>query len=145
MKAVKLNRLKELNEAYQAEVKATAMDAVKEAVHEFLSEHKNVKAVKWSQYTPYFNDGEACVFQVYEPEFLWEGEEEYIDLYSYNDKSYAREVKLVRVPYNSKLSEDASLLVSLLQNNVNVLEVALGEGEIVATAKGIDITDVSHD
>lgn len=30
----------------------------------------HVEAVRWHQYTPYFNDGEACTFNVYEPEVL---------------------------------------------------------------------------
>lgn len=29
-----------------------------------------IKAIGWSQYTPYFNDGEPCVFNVYTPWFL---------------------------------------------------------------------------
>jgi len=28
-----------------------------------------VDAVQWEQYTPYFNDGDVCVFSVHEPEF----------------------------------------------------------------------------
>lgn len=27
-----------------------------------LLQHKGVKRVSWEQYTPYFNDGEACIF-----------------------------------------------------------------------------------
>lgn len=32
-----------------------------------LLDTPGVEAVRWEQYTPYFNDGEACVFNVYSP------------------------------------------------------------------------------
>lgn len=32
--------------------------------------------VRWQQYTPYFNDGDACTFRVGEPEFRVTGKEE---------------------------------------------------------------------
>jgi len=32
-----------------------------------------VKAVVWDQYTPYFNDGDACIFSVREPRIIFEG------------------------------------------------------------------------
>lgn len=30
-----------------------------------LLQHEGVKKVAWEQYTPYFNDGEACIFSAY--------------------------------------------------------------------------------
>ena len=29
-----------------------------------IFKNKNIEAISWTQYTPYFNDGEECVFQV---------------------------------------------------------------------------------
>ena len=34
-----------------------------------------VVALKWDQYTPYFNDGDECVFYVHEPRVILTGEE----------------------------------------------------------------------
>jgi hypothetical protein len=36
----------------------------------FFEECPKVQAVIWSQYTPYFNDGDECVFSVNEPNFV---------------------------------------------------------------------------
>ena len=36
---------------------------------EFFSAAPEVKTVVWEQYTPYFNDGDPCVFRVYDPSF----------------------------------------------------------------------------
>src|SRR5688500_4573732 len=41
----------------------------------------NVEAVRWEQYTPYFNDGEACVFYPTEPRFKIAGMEKEGDWY----------------------------------------------------------------
>jgi hypothetical protein len=40
--------------------------ALKEAFKEVFAAHPGLKAVKWTQYTPYFNDGDACVFGVHD-------------------------------------------------------------------------------
>jgi len=35
----------------------------------FFDAHPEVKTIHWRQYTPYFNDGDECVFSVQEPYF----------------------------------------------------------------------------
>jgi hypothetical protein len=42
--------------------------AFRPAVDEFLAAHPEVEAVRWTQYTPYFDDGDPCVFSVNDPE-----------------------------------------------------------------------------
>ena len=41
--------------------------ALKEALNNVLKD--GISKIKWKQYTPYFNDGEACIFSVHEPVF----------------------------------------------------------------------------
>lgn len=36
--------------------------ALEESFKEFFRNHPNVKTLSWTQYTPYFNDGDACYF-----------------------------------------------------------------------------------
>lgn len=43
-----------------------------------------ILGLKWCQYTPYFNDGETCVFSVHEPDFCIDG------LQSLNDEETYR-------------------------------------------------------
>jgi hypothetical protein len=54
---------------------------------------KRVKGIAWTQYTPYFNDGEPCEFRVGEPCFSIEGvetaeDEEYWAEYSFTEEDY---------------------------------------------------------
>lgn len=41
---------------------------------------KDITAIRWEQYTPYFNDGSVCHFNVYEPSLLVDNE----TVYSYS-------------------------------------------------------------
>ena len=45
---------------------AAANAALRPALQQFMEQHPDVRAIAWSQYTPYFNDGEPCVFSVNE-------------------------------------------------------------------------------
>lgn len=48
-----------MREAYQAKMKVIFQDAFKE----YFKECPEVTAFGWRQYTPYFNDGDECVFR----------------------------------------------------------------------------------
>lgn len=43
---------------------------------DFLEKYPQIKYIQWQQYTPYFNDGEECVFHVYDLHAFTEHEDE---------------------------------------------------------------------
>lgn len=45
------------------EIHQRSTDLLKKAFAQFFKDNPNVYAFGWKQYTPYFNDGEPCVFQ----------------------------------------------------------------------------------
>lgn len=49
------------------QIKAKGSEALKREFVQFFQDHPEVSALQWAQYTPYFNDGDACTFNVYEP------------------------------------------------------------------------------
>jgi hypothetical protein len=56
------------------------------AFREFFDANPDVEAFRWTQYAPYFNDGEACVFSVHRGDYEFrtaatdeEFEDEYFD------------------------------------------------------------------
>jgi hypothetical protein len=56
--------------------KNTTAQISKEEFGEILAKvikDERVEAVKWRQYTPYFNDGDPCEFGVHEPTFKFTG------------------------------------------------------------------------
>ena len=65
--ATMIENLNNARNAYQAQLKEIGSKA-KQAVAEFLA--PNIPAgyaVMWTQYKPYFNDGDACTFSVHSP------------------------------------------------------------------------------
>lgn len=57
-----------------------------------------LKAIAWNQYTPYFNDGDECVFCVNDPAFIREIDEE--DFEQLLDGEYYENLESVRTIYN---------------------------------------------
>jgi len=60
----------ERKKALESFVTQNGSQIVKDYVKKFMAENPEICVVRWAQYTPYFNDGEACVFSVCEPHFL---------------------------------------------------------------------------
>lgn len=74
--SAKLEALIAAKEAYTAMVREKGQEVVREVFTDFFNANPNVHSVWWRQYTPYFNDGEACVFNVYDPGFKFVNVEE---------------------------------------------------------------------
>lgn len=65
-------------------------EKLKEEFHHLIAaffEETGVQAVCWTQYTPYFNDGEECIFEINDIYYVLEGfnPEELENPYNYED------------------------------------------------------------
>ena len=133
-------KIKEARKAAKAVVKTLFSEM---STHVF-SQFPTLKSFGWTQYTPYFNDGDPCTFRSHSSypsmTFLVDGVEENFDT-DYGDDD----------PENPKTSEE-------LRNNVEeALKVFFkdfdeedledfGEGKVVVTRDGkIDVEDYDHD
>lgn len=65
----KFDQLIEEQEELRRKFQDTAQELFKETTKEFFDGNPAVTAVVWTQYTPYFNDGDTCEFSVNEPTF----------------------------------------------------------------------------
>ena len=64
-----MNEIKELEKKIQiAKIKeASVRNKIKNHFFDLIKkifENKNIKSIYWTQYTPFFNDGEECIFRV---------------------------------------------------------------------------------
>lgn len=62
--------------ALRKEYKEAAQLAFTDATKQVFEGIPNLQAIKWRQYTPYFNDGDACTFSVHDSYVLLDGAEE---------------------------------------------------------------------
>lgn len=60
----KLDALIDNHEQMKRQFQTQAQELFKELAKEFWDKNPGLTAVKWTQYTPYFNDGETCEFGV---------------------------------------------------------------------------------
>lgn len=60
----KFQAAKERMRMAKAEAQQIAQEAFKETAQEVFAAHPKLESFAWNQYTPYFNDGDACVFGV---------------------------------------------------------------------------------
>jgi hypothetical protein len=60
------DELKEMKATYDRKLQQEGEAAVKDAFKDLFDKFPEVRSVVWSQYTPYFNDGDVCYFSVHE-------------------------------------------------------------------------------
>lgn len=138
-----LEKIKQMKQDYKTLVSQEGKTLVKELLTTFFSEAPDVESVRWAQYTPYFNDGDACVFSVNEPKVMFfegktpelkyepEDEEEYIDSWSLKD---------------GPVSEAIGKLGEALNGIEDVLKETLGDhSEITATRTSVEVEEYEHD
>lgn len=65
MKNSKLTQLIADFEAAQKTFQENGKKALTEAVREFFNDYPEVTSLSWTQFAPYFNDGDECVFSVH--------------------------------------------------------------------------------
>lgn len=141
-----MKALKELVKArtkYQKKIQDAGKNAVEEAARSVFDAHKEINRIEWTQYTPYFNDGEPCTFGVHDVYFLGNAEggdsrwaeerEDKIEV----AKGYGENRKVLL-----KAADDFSQLVS---DNEDLMGT-LGEGKVVITREGgLELEEYDHD
>jgi len=130
-------------------VKATfsekAVSIIKENIRNIF-EKTQIKAIHWTQFTPYFNDGDECIFGVYRIEVSTNPsatfdyyEEENSDIYDadYLDSKVFSDYEIKLISNLVKVLEDKDI--------VEVLKFSFGDHvAVIATKEGISIQDYDH-
>lgn len=147
-----LNKLIESFEATKQKFQTEATELLKEEFKSFFKDVPEIKVIKWTQYTPYFNDGDPCEFSVNEPTFSnaddadlvsawgeYEGEDEGIFAFQ-GTWSLPGELK----DKKDRIKELSEMLCSSAMEDV--LLAAFDDHAIVTvTRAGIDSDEYEHD
>lgn len=115
----------------------------------FFEANPNVTEVAWSQYTPYFNDGDECVFSRHDfsvagdlSNDLKKSDSNYAD-YDIGGKEYYSEWSMSdRSPLKKSLKE----LERTFSGTDDVFRAAFGDHvEVVATRTGFKVEECEHE
>jgi len=89
----------------------------------FFGDHPEIKMIYWTQYTPYFNDGDECVFRINDVcvSDVTDHEETY--------ESFLNEKSTWKL--REALSEDVGILDEFFQDNEDILKEIYGNHVIV--------------
>jgi hypothetical protein len=144
-----MNVIQALNEAsskrkqIQEEAAAAVKAVLAPGLNLFMREHPEVKAIGWTQYTPYFNDGEPCVFNFHGLHASME-EERGDSLY---DEGWAEIYgKKADDGWTQQTWDDLVALAKALSDADEDLEAAFGDHvQVIVTPEGVDVEEYSHD
>ena len=87
-----------------AELATTGKKLLNEHLQKFMDENPGIIGLRWEEYTPYFNDGDACIFRVGELRFrpahgseeAGEQEDGYLAYYDEEAKPLVNELTAVK-------------------------------------------------
>lgn len=65
-----IENFKQQKEKFQEVIKVE----FRKALDKFFEKYPKIEGIMWTQYTPYFNDGDSCEFSVHDPSFVFSKE-----------------------------------------------------------------------
>jgi hypothetical protein len=165
----KYNKLIADQRELQRQFQEQAQALFKETTTEFFNLNPGINAVVWTQYTPYWNDGEECVFNVNDPTFTNATGDDLRDVTGYgeydgdNDDIWA--VDNLKYALNSDRDyyesdrrkilagpsvdvESCDLFSSMIQSSEFedvMLAMFDNHSKVIATRDGFDVEEYSHD
>ena len=131
-----LSTLKEKIESLNNELRTQFKAALKQETDKIFNKYPDLEAITWTQYTPYFNDGEPCEFSAHldYPGAEFKGESYY-------------EVEEVEEAYDGVkgIADEVTELTSSLYPFEDTLRRVLGEGKVYLYRDRIDVEEYDHD
>lgn len=148
---MKLEKLIENYTEAKKQFTVAAQEAFKEYLKEFFDENTEIKTVKWAQYTPYFNDGDECVFRVNDVVFSNSDSENvspWGDLNEERDGEFAFQ-GIWGIPDELEHKKD---VLEKLNDTIcskemeDIMRVMFGDHvEVTCTREGISVDEYEHD
>lgn len=154
--------LAEAQRKMEQQIKEQGEAAMVEYFRDVFAAYPELHGVQWEQYTPYFNDGDECIFGVHEPEFDVTGEGNFVDSYDLYEGTEWSATEPTDAPGGSYVTDTGregsyrfhvaknahpaypavSQVSHDLQANDQILKFAFGDhAQITVTREGIKVTE----
>jgi hypothetical protein len=157
-----LQELIAIHAAAKAEFKQKAEQAFKVAVKDLFKQVPELTMIRWTQYTPYFNDGDECTFRMNPPVFTNADADDRENITSYGE--YDADLEDASTPdlwffgeniYSSDPKPKDPNVYKLLDEFDDMMHTAEFEElskdmfddhvTVTVTRDGIDVEEYSHD
>jgi hypothetical protein len=143
----------------KAEAQQMASDAFDSFCKEIFEKHPKVESFGWSQYTPYFNDGDTCAFSAntdyisingeHVDDSNWVSEKNITNWGTWNRdlRTYEGRVEVPNLDYDPELSKGADEITEFLSNFDDDFYITrFGDhAEITVSKDGVDVDEYEHD
>jgi hypothetical protein len=137
-------------EAFQKEFKEKAQKAFNEAVQQFFQDNPEVRMIHWVQYSPYFNDGDECVFSVHEVRCTngTPDDMDYMGVDMELSQEAEQEGKWVYPEWRGPERDIKGFdeLASFINSQEDMMHEMFGNhAQVIITRDGISVEEYSHD
>lgn len=162
----KFDQLLSEQEELRKKFQVTAQELFKETTKEFFDGNPSIKAVVWTQYTPYFNDGDTCEFSVNSPTFTnapdpenvrwgeYDGDEE--DVFAVENMAYAmksdspyykEDQEAIRKAGGVDVDSCEAFERMICSSSMEDVMLAMfgNHVQVIATREGFEVNDYDHD
>jgi len=139
--------------AAKEEYQTKAREAIGKVFKLFMEQNPEVKRIVWTQYTPWFNDGETCVFSINDPMFVAKEPENAEDMsyYEWEEDDLIWSTGKYKTesahPASDALEANINKLTTFMNDNETMLQEVLGDHVAVTIlADGTTLIDeYEHD
>ena len=138
-------------------LKAELCAGISEELQAAVKNSKYIKAVRFEAYTPYFNDGEPCIYRVHEPRVQFFNQDEDIETeyedgfispwdleYTWENGWGSKRIYKEGSEEKGQALEEIHALITSIPKEI--IEDAYGDGvQVTITADGVTVEEYDHD
>lgn len=164
--ATTFEQIRQRTASLQEQIKALQAEAASQItplLQQFIADNPQVSKVWWTQYTPYFNDGDPCVFRMSDVNFAFVGDDdddydEGVTLFGNAIQDGKRGYKHDNDPFRAyewlptleQCSVETQRACEALSKELSGLEDALktlfgDHVKVIVTKDGVEVEEYDHD
>ena len=142
----KLEKVIQMKKEYKKTVKEVGREGIVEFLKTFFEANPDVQDIRWAQYTPYFNDGDACTFGLRGVDFHPIEASNCVFKYERDSSGFAEYYSLDDQK-SALLCQNLKDLECQLEEVEDILEECFGDGVQVTVSRNgsVTINDYEHD